>query len=132
MSDFEVAVTPNPPVQVTVSQPASLAVSSEDSEVEVSVESVASVNFGATLVPPVEVDIVPLAGTLEGYVRRYEHTQNSPASTWTITHNLGAVPSVTLVDGTNTEMEATVTHPDVNTTIATFSQAESGKGYLKS
>ncbi len=79
-----------------------------------------------------DIPIYALAdGSRGAFTRFYEHTQNSASSTWTISHNLGRVPSVTLVDGTGSEMESTVTHIDENTAVVTFSQPESGKAYLK-
>lgn len=51
----------------------------------------------------------------------YVWTQSTPASTWTIAHNLGYVPSVEIFDSGSQEIEADVSHPSVNVTTILFS-----------
>ena len=51
----------------------------------------------------------------------YVWTQSTPASTWTIAHNLGHVPSVEVFDSGSQEIEADVSHPSVNVTTILFS-----------
>jgi len=63
-------------------------------------------------------------GTDEG--AGYVFTQSTPASTWTINHNLGHVPSVEVFDSGSQEIEADVTHPTVNRTVIVFSVPLSG------
>lgn len=60
----------------------------------------------------------------------YVHTQTSPASTWTITHNLGCKPQFDLVlevNGQNLKAypEGAV-HTDDNTLTLTFSTNRTG------
>lgn len=53
-------------------------------------------------------------------------TQSTSASTWTINHNLGHVPSVEVFDSGSQEIEADVSHPSVNTTIIVFTVPTTG------
>jgi hypothetical protein len=63
-------------------------------------------------------------GTDEGAA--YVFTQSTTASTWTINHNLGHVPSVEVFDSGSQEIEADVSHPSVNTTIILFTVPTTG------
>ena len=63
-------------------------------------------------------------------VPQYIHTQTAPATTWTIQHNLGRYPSVTVVDSGNSEVIPNITYVDQNTVTATFGSATSGKAYV--
>lgn len=61
--------------------------------------------------------------------RYYPHTQAVAASTWTIPHNLGKFPSVTVVDSAGTEVVGDVTHADENTAVVTFTAAFAGRAF---
>jgi len=63
-------------------------------------------------------------GTDEGTA--FVYTQSTVASTWTINHNLGHVPSVEVFDSGSQEIEADVSHPSVNTTIIVFTVPTAG------
>lgn len=63
-------------------------------------------------------------GTDEG--GGYVFTQAAAASTWTINHNLGHVPSVEVFDSGSQEVDADVSHPSVNQTVIVFSVPLSG------
>jgi hypothetical protein len=70
---------------------------------------------------------VDLVGANElGYV----HTQSVPASTWTITHGLGFIPNITVVDSGGTVVEGSYNYPNNNSVILTFTGSFSGKAYL--
>jgi len=56
----------------------------------------------------------------------YVFTQSSAATTWTINHNLGHVPSVEVFDSGSQEVDADVSHPSVNQTVIVFSVPLSG------
>jgi hypothetical protein len=56
----------------------------------------------------------------------YVFTQSSAATTWTINHNLGHVPSVEVFDSGSQEVDADVSHPNVNQTVIVFSVPLSG------
>jgi hypothetical protein len=58
------------------------------------------------------------------------HEQTAPAAVWTVEHHIGAVPAVELVIA-GARVEATVEHPDSETTIITFSAPQTGTAYLR-
>lgn len=60
----------------------------------------------------------------------YVYNQGSPATTWTITHNLGQYPSVTVVDSGGTTVGGSVNYLNSNTLEVTFTVAFGGKAYL--
>lgn len=51
---------------------------------------------------------------------RYIHTQSSPSSTWTINHNLGYNPSITLLSTGGVEIEAGIIHSNLNQVLVSF------------
>ena len=57
-------------------------------------------------------------------------TQAVPAITWTVTHNFGKYPSVSIVDTNNQEVFAQVDYVDVNSLTITFAEAQAGKAYI--
>jgi hypothetical protein len=60
----------------------------------------------------------------------YTHSQSIPSETWTINHNLGQFPSVTVVDSAGTEVIGGVTYQNSNTIVLSFTAAFAGKAYL--
>ena len=66
----------------------------------------------------------PSGGTL------YVHTQSTPATTWTINHNLGFRPSVELIDSGSQEIDGDISHPTVNQTVVTLNPATAGLARL--
>jgi hypothetical protein len=56
----------------------------------------------------------------------FTHDQSSPASTWTINHNLGRKPIITLLTTGFVEFEGQLTHMSDNQTIANFATAIAG------
>lgn len=68
---------------------------------------------------------VPGAGDLN-----YTHNQGAASATWTVTHNLGKRPSVTVQDSANDQVDGDVFYNDLNTLTITFSAAFSGVAYL--
>jgi hypothetical protein len=56
--------------------------------------------------------------------------QNNPSATWTITHNLGRRPSVTVVDSAGTVVIGEVTYTSDNALTIQFSAGFSGQAYL--
>lgn len=62
---------------------------------------------------------------------RYEHSQAIPSTTWSVVHNFGRFPFVvSVVDTGGGSVLGSVSHPDNNTTIITFSAAIGGTAYL--
>ena len=60
----------------------------------------------------------------------YTHHQLSSSSTWTITHNLGRFPSVTIVDSAGNVQIGEVFYSSSNQVIVSFSSPFGGKAYL--
>lgn len=60
----------------------------------------------------------------------YAHNQIASASEWTITHNLGKYPSVTIVDSADRVVVGEVEYISVNQLKVSFTAAFSGKAYL--
>jgi hypothetical protein len=67
---------------------------------------------------------------LPGTDRNFVYNQLAPASTWTITHNLGKFPSVSVADSARSWVVGNVDYIDVNTLTITFSSAFAGMAYL--
>lgn len=62
--------------------------------------------------------------------KHFEFTQSSPASVWTIAHNLNKHPSVSVVDSAGTQVIGDVQHTDDDNLTITFINQFSGKAYL--
>jgi len=62
--------------------------------------------------------------------KSYSHEQSSASASWTITHNLGKYPSVTVVDSSGREVMGEVTHNSTNQITIGFSAAFSGYAYM--
>jgi len=60
----------------------------------------------------------------------FEFVQAQPADTWTINHNLGKFPSVTIVDTAGDEVEGNVNHISNTQVVLSFSAAFSGRAFL--
>jgi len=60
----------------------------------------------------------------------YAHNQSVSASTWTVSHNLGFFPSVTVVDSGGTTVIGDVSYITENQVSITFSAAFGGKAYF--
>lgn len=50
----------------------------------------------------------------------YTHLQSVPEALWTINHNLGMRPAVTIIDSGGTEVEADVVHMNANQLVIRF------------
>ena len=70
--------------------------------------------------------VVQVGGNSETYI----FTQTSANALWTINHNLGKYPSVTLVDNDGEQVDAKVEYSNANQIICEFSPAMAGKAYL--
>lgn len=61
----------------------------------------------------------------------YRHDQGVPASVWTIAHNLGFNPSVTVINSAGDVVEGDIDYPDDDTVVLTFSGGGfGGSAYL--
>lgn len=75
------------------------------------------------------VDAAIAGVVLGGSDRNYVFTQASPSTVWTVNHNLGKFPAVSVVDSTGTRVHGDEQHVSVNQTVLTFVVAFSGKAY---
>lgn len=84
-------------------------------------------------------DIVELADGLYEYLAgagwcrlavAFEHVQAVPAVTWTVTHNLGRYPSVTVIDTGGNVVLTQVSHLSINQLQIDVSAAFSGRALL--
>jgi len=62
--------------------------------------------------------------------KNYVFIQSTPSATWTITHNLGKFPSVSVVDSANTVVYGNIDYINENSLTITFSAAFGGKAYM--
>jgi hypothetical protein len=69
-------------------------------------------------------------GSTGGDIAAYVHSQPTPATTWTINHNLGHYPSVELFNTGMQEIDAEIAHPSVNQTVVTLKPATAGLARL--
>lgn len=60
----------------------------------------------------------------------YVFTQSTPATVWTINHDLGKYPAVNIVDSANDEVIGEVKYNSTSQVVLTFSAAFSGKAFL--
>lgn len=60
----------------------------------------------------------------------FVYTQSTPATTWTINHNMGFKPAVELLDSGSQEIDGDVTHVSVNQTVVTLTPATAGVARL--
>jgi hypothetical protein len=72
--------------------------------------------------------VVGLQGTSGD--KHYQHVQATPSATWSITHNLGKRPSVTVVDSGGNEWITKVEHVSDNALVIRFTAPFSGNAYL--
>jgi hypothetical protein len=60
----------------------------------------------------------------------FVHQQTTPATTWTINHNLGYKPSVELLDSGSQEIDGEIMHTSDNQTVVTLNPASAGLARL--
>jgi hypothetical protein len=61
---------------------------------------------------------------------RFVYTQNAPASQWTINHNLGFFPNITVLDNQNRLLEVHIEYLNTNAARIVMNSACSGVAYL--
>ena len=142
MSTVEVTRTPNKYITVTktnnvstVTQPAEEVLEVHDPGVAgpPNTLSIGTVTPTTSGVPAVTITGLAPSQTLNfvlpvGGV--YTHNQLASASTWTITHNLGFFPSVTVIDSGNNTVIGNVTYISENQLSVSFNATFGGKAYL--
>jgi hypothetical protein len=71
------------------------------------------------------------AGEVQFEDLSYVHTQNVASSSWSVTHGLGFIPNITVIDSAGSVVEGSYIYSeDGNTVTLTFSSPFSGKAYL--
>lgn len=60
----------------------------------------------------------------------YEHVQSASSATWSVNHNLGKKPSVTVVDSAGTKVIGEVEYVDDDNVTLKFKSTFSGKAYF--
>ena len=144
-ADIGVAVSPAPEVTVDASLSGIDVSISTAPTIDVSVAAVNDIDVNVTTAPDITIDTgyvgpqgpqgpqgepgppgPPGSGEGGGV---YEHTQTVSAATWTIVHNLGFNPAVTIVDSAGSVLMAALEYTSLTTVTARFSGATSGKAY---
>lgn len=69
-------------------------------------------------------------GTPGSAPQAYTHNQGTPAALWTVVHNLGYFPNVSVVDSADTVVEGSVVYLSVNSLTIEFTASFGGKAYL--
>lgn len=75
-------------------------------------------------------NVEQIVGVPTGDDLNFAFLQNSASAMWTVPHNLGKNPSVTVVDTGGTTLEADVSYVDDDNLTITFLGACSGTAYL--
>lgn len=70
------------------------------------------------------------AGTIDYSYLSTTHEQASASTTWSITHNLGYYPSITVVDSSGNVVEGNYYYPNLTTIVASFSNSFAGRAFL--
>lgn len=60
----------------------------------------------------------------------YVHVQTTPAMTWAITHTLGYLPNVAILDVDGNLIDAAISWPTATTITVTFSATTAGRALL--
>lgn len=79
------------------------------------------------VLPEVQIERVP---DPEASGSAHTHTQGVSADSWTIQHNMGKYPSVTVVDSAGTQVNGIVEYSSENTVKVSFTAPFSGTAYL--
>jgi hypothetical protein len=140
MSTVEVTKSPDKFVTVTKTQNLSTVVQPVDRTVEVRDPGVAGppnvLTVGTvTQGPTAQVSITGTAPsqTLNFVLPvggNYTHNQIASSPTWTITHNLGFFPAVSVVDSGGNHVIGDVTYVSQNVVTVSFNSSFGGKAYL--
>jgi hypothetical protein len=79
--------------------------------------------------PAVTLNQITVGGINQPSVAYY-HTQGTSSAVWTITHNLGWYPNVTVQDSGGSIVEGEINYTSSQALTITFTGAFSGKAYL--
>lgn len=71
-------------------------------------------------------------GVTQGWQAEYRHVQSVALMTWTIFHDLGTRPDVSVLDFAGSEVvHADIGYPDANTVTVDFNSPQTGIAYLR-
>ena len=118
----------NPVISVAESNP-TISVSSVDNSVVVQDQPSASIVLSASG-PQGPQGPAGAPGADGDAHQTYVYNQNTPSATWTITHNLTAYPSVTVIDSAGTYVIGNIEYISNNVLRLTFSAAFAGQALL--
>lgn len=97
------------------------------------VEPLASVNIKASQsCPPTPTNVCTVLDLAEiiADTGTYVFCQDAPLAVWTITHNMGKFPSVTVVDSGNSVVVGDIDYTNSNVLVITFASPFNGCAYL--
>jgi hypothetical protein len=88
----------------------------------------------STIVEPIQsieiLDKYSIVGLGTSSDKHFVYLQNTPSSSWVVTHNLNKRPSVVVVDSAESVVVGEVEYNSDNQVTLTFAGAFSGKAYL--
>ena len=94
----------------------------------VNISGVSTVATTTTVSQP-EINVAG-AGVITPKDSHYTPNPHSVSDSWSVTHNLGKKPSVTVVDSADTVLYGAVSYTDDNSLTITLSAPTSGKAYM--
>ena len=94
------------------------------------VKTLNALNGDVTISAAGGLAITPTDNDIEITAQTYTHNQIAASTDWTITHNLGRYPSVTIVDSGGNVVIGDVEYMDSNNITVHFTAAFGGKAYL--
>lgn len=80
--------------------------------------------------PTIQVVAVAEQGPPGSSISGVTFNQASPSAEWTINHNMGYKPAVSVRDSGGSEVEAEILHITVNQTKVYFASPQAGQAYL--
>ena len=88
--------------------------------------------FNAFTINEINTKITNLSSTTAKIIsdKNFVFSQSLPSATWTIIHNLGKYPAVTVIDSANTVVEGAIVYTDINNIIISFSAPFSGTAII--
>jgi hypothetical protein len=84
---------------------------------------------GASILHVLDSVTVDEANAHVNQAHSHEHIQITPDTTWTVTHNLGYHPTVSVIDSAGSWVVGDVDMIDINSLTITFAAVFSGKAY---
>lgn len=103
-----------------------VSITQEVVEVTITPAGQPAVALAVPAAPQVVVQPVGAQGPPGPAAMRYTHPQVSPATEWTVNHNLGVLPSVTVLSAGSIEIEAEIVHVTANQTLIRFNTPQAG------